>query len=109
MRTAKIDTRLFQVRSRRPAGDMKQSVSAKRLLMLMSVFLNSFWCQPQIAEARPPATESVRGAVFVADQDGGRSVVPGAIVSLHGSVFSQQTVSDESVKYNFAAVVPIWR
>jgi len=81
---------------------MKQSVSAKRLFILMSVLLSSFWCPPQIAEAQPTATGSVQSTVSVADQDGGRSVVPETTVRLHGSVFSQQTVSD------VAAVVPCW-
>ena len=38
----------------------------------------------------------MQGTVFVADQGGGRAVVPGAKVSLNGSLFSQQTVSDEA-------------
>lgn len=88
---------------------MKQPVPAKHALLLVSALLNMFWWQPQIAEAQPPAADakpgSVQGTVFVADQ-GGRSVIPGAKVSLSGSIFSQQTVSDDSGKYSFTAVFP---
>jgi hypothetical protein len=46
----------------------------------------------------------VSGTVFVTDRDGGRSVVPGATVSLSGSLFSEHTVSDETGSYKFQAV-----
>src|SRR5271166_3768376 len=52
-----------------------------RALALLGALANPFFWLPQITAAQAPPTEAktggVQGTVFVADQDGGRSVVPG--------------------------------
>ena len=64
----------------------------------------------QIARAQAPASDeqagAVHGTVFVTEQDGSRAVVPGAKVSLTGSLFSRLTISDESGNYSFEVVPP---
>ena len=77
---------------------------------LFVILVSLLWWMPQIAVTQTPAppsnTGAVQGTVFVADQDGGRSFIPGAKVSLTGALFSQQTISDESGRYRFAEVPP---
>jgi hypothetical protein len=77
---------------------------------VLVILASLFWWLPQIAAAQTPAppanTGAVQGTIFVADQDGGRSFIPGAKVSLSGALFSQQTISDESGRYQFVEVPP---
>src|SRR5271165_4797951 len=94
---------------RRPPSPIRAMALLGALTRLVA--LASPFCWPlERAEAQVAATDlkagSIQGTVFVADQDGGRSVVPGATVSLNGSLLSQQTISDDSGGYSFRAVPP---
>jgi Carboxypeptidase regulatory-like domain len=90
------------------ALNMKPPPSTMRTLALLGALASLLCCAPRIvtAQARDPKPGVVQGTVFVTDQGGSRTVVPGAKVSLNGSLFSVQTVSDESGRYSFGAVPP---
>ncbi len=89
---------------------MRQPPSLIRAVALLGALAGPFCWPPQRAEAQVATTDlkagSIQGIVFVADQDGVRAVVPGATVSLKGSLLSQQTISDDSGGYSFRAVPP---
>jgi hypothetical protein len=89
---------------------MGQRTSVTHAVALLGALVSVFCWPVQRAAAQAVATEvkagSIQGSVFVADQGGGRAVVPGATVTLKGSVLSQQTVSDGMGNYSFQAVPP---
>ena len=73
-----------------------QFISTIRALVLVSAIV----C-PRLAAAQNTKDGAIEGLVYTVDSDGGRSVVPGAFVSLIGSAFSQQTIANEQGRYSF--------
>ncbi|HVO98232.1 MAG TPA: TonB-dependent receptor [Bryobacteraceae bacterium] len=63
---------------------------------------------PRIAAAQGAGedlkTSRIQGTVYTVESDGGRAMVPGAVVKLTGPSFSDQTITDDQGKYSFAAV-----
>ncbi len=88
---------------------MRQPPSRIRAVALLGALTSLLWplerAEAQVAAADLEAGR-IQGTVFVADQSGDRSVVPGATVSLNGPLLSQQTISDDSGGYSFRAVPP---
>jgi hypothetical protein len=90
------------------ARNVKQRLPTIHVLALLGAMTNLCCWLPQIgsAQALDAKNGAVQGIVFVTGQDGGRAVVPGAKVSLKGTLSSRQTVSDDTGRYSFAAVPP---
>jgi hypothetical protein len=75
-----------------------------RLLVLVSALTCSVCWLSQIASADDVKQGGIEGVVYTVDSDGGRSVVPGALVRLIGPSLSQQTVTNDQGRYSFSAV-----
>ena len=73
-----------------------QFISTIRVLVLVSAII-----APRLAAAQDAKDGEIEGLVYTVDSDGGRSVVPGAFVSLIGSAYSQQTIANEQGRYSF--------
>ena len=73
-----------------------QFISTIRILVLVSAII-----APRLAAAQNAKDGEIEGLVYTVDSDGGRSVVPGAFVSLIGSAYSQQTIANEQGRYSF--------
>jgi hypothetical protein len=56
--------------------------------------------------AQQPTTGALRGAVYTVDSAGAKSFVAGALVSIKSASLSQQTSTNETGTYNFAALPP---
>jgi hypothetical protein len=55
-----------------------------------------------VAAAQGVINGDIKGTVYTVDSDGGRSVVPGALVKLIGPSSSRQTLTDDRGRYSFA-------
>jgi hypothetical protein len=83
----------------------QQLISVIRFLVLVSA-IECPLCRIPLLAAPQVAVQNtnaggVEGLVYTVDSDGGRSVVPGAFVSLTGPAFSQQTIANEQGRYSF--------
>src|SRR5258708_32876426 len=86
---------------------MKQQLQVTfQVLMLVSAITCPLCLLPRIAAAQDVKQSGIEGIVYTVDSDGGRSVVPGALVKLVGPSFSQQTVTNDQGRYGFMAVGP---
>src|SRR5258708_29042859 len=84
---------------------MKQQLQVTfQVLMLVSAITCPLCLLPRIAAAQDVKQSGIEGIVHTSDSDGGRSVVPGALVKLVGPSFSQQTVTNDQGRYGFMAV-----
>jgi len=83
----------------------QQLISAIRFLLLVSAIVCPLCRIPLLAAARVAVQNTnaggIEGLVYTVDSDGGRSVVPGAFVSLTASAFHQQTIANEQGRYSF--------
>src|SRR5260370_2189531 len=84
---------------------MKQQLQVTfQVLMLVSAITCPLCLLSGIAAAQDVKLGGIEGIVYTVDSDGGRSLVPGALVKLTGPSFSQQTVTNDRGKYSFIAV-----
>src|SRR5260370_7366780 len=81
----------------------QQLLMTIRVLVLVSAMASTL-CFIARAVAQDVKHGGIEGIVFTVDSDGGRSVVPGALVRLIGPSFSQQTVTNDGGRYSFIAV-----
>jgi hypothetical protein len=83
----------------------QQLISAIRFLVLVSATGCPLCRIPLLAAAQVAVQNTnaggIEGLVYTVDSDGGRSVVPGAFVSLTGPAFHQQTIANEQGRYSF--------
>src|SRR5258708_1740298 len=84
---------------------MKQQLQVTfQVLMLVSAITCPLCLLPRIAGRHDVEQSGIACLVHTSDSDGGRSVVPGALVKLVGPSFSQQTVTNDQGRYGFMAV-----
>src|SRR5260370_16077952 len=84
---------------------MKQQLQVTlQVLMLVSAITCPLCLLPRIAAAQEVKESGIDGIVYTVEPDGGRSVVPGALVKLTGPSFSQQTVTNDRGRYTFTTV-----
>src|SRR5260370_16473082 len=84
----------------------QQPPTTIRTLVLVSAIICPLCLLPRIAAAQDVKQSGIEGIVYTVDSDGGRSVVPCALVKRVGPSFAQQTVTNDQGTYGFRPAAP---
>jgi len=85
-----------------PAGVDGRSFFSKLASFVVILELVGSWA---LAQDKQPTTGAVQGIVFITDPDGGRSIVPGAKISLDGPAHFEGKSSTDG-KFAITGVAP---